>query len=244
MDQEKKYELTEEMRASPTGEVLHRIRALRTFGGVVAGTLGGWIQSEKNLSQEGTAWVCQNAQVTGDAIVSGNALVCGDAYVADAAEITGDANVSGLTMVFGYAKISEKAMVLGEARVFGRAQILEGAHIFGEAVVSANAVVGGITKVCGNARLTENAMVKTNLDYVTVRGFGREQRATTFFRRQDGSVGVQCGCFYGSLQEFREQVRETHGDSKMAKEYLAIADLMELHFTKEGGDDYGADKEV
>ena len=235
MDQEKKYELTEEMRASLTGEVLHRIRALRTFGGVVAGTLGGWIQSEKNLSQEGTAWVCQNAQVTNDAIVSGNALVCGDAYVADAAEITGDASVSGQTMVFGRAKISEKAIVLGEARVFGDAQILEGANIFGEAVISANAVVGGITKVCGNTRLTKDAMVKTNLDYVTVRGFGREQRTTTFFRRQDGSVGVQCGCFYGSLQEFREQVRETHGDSKMAKEYLVIAELMELHFAKEGG---------
>lgn len=32
---------------------------------------------------------------------------------------------------------------------------------------------------------------------------------------------------------FREIVKKTHGDSKYAKEYLAIADLMELHFSDE-----------
>ena len=44
---------------------------------------------------------------------------------------------------------------------------------------------------------------------------------------------MQCGCFYGDLTQFREIVKETHGDSKRAKEYLAIADLMELHFSDE-----------
>ena len=28
-----------------------------------------------------------------------------------------------------------------------------------------------------------------------------------------------------------EEIKKTHGDSKRAKEYLAIADLMELHFS-------------
>ena len=35
--------------------------------------------------------------------------------------------------------------------------------------------------------------------------------------------------------QFREIVKKTHGDSKYAKEYLAIADLMELHFSDECG---------
>ena len=41
---------------------------------------------------------------------------------------------------------------------------------------------------------------------------------------------MKCGCFYGTLEKFREKVRETHKDSKYAQEYLMIADLMELHF--------------
>ncbi len=31
-------------------------------------------------------------------------------------------------------------------------------------------------------------------------------------------------------KQFRDKVKETHGDSKYAQEYLMIADLMELHF--------------
>lgn len=38
---------------------------------------------------------------------------------------------------------------------------------------------------------------------------------------------------FGDLEEFRAIVKRTHGDGKMAKEYLAIADLMEMHFGDE-----------
>ena len=36
-----------------------------------------------------------------------------------------------------------------------------------------------------------------------------------------------------TLEEFREKVKETHGDNRYAKEYLMIADLMEMHFRGE-----------
>ena len=62
---------------------------------------------------------------------------------------------------------------------------------------------------------------------------GSEYRTTTFFRLKNGDVGVRCGCFYGTLQEFRDKVRATHKETKKAKEYLMLADLMELRFSKE-----------
>lgn len=63
------------------GRTLHRIRALKSFGDVIAGELGGWIESEKNLSHGGNAWVYGNAQVCGDAQVYGDAQVFGNAQV-------------------------------------------------------------------------------------------------------------------------------------------------------------------
>ena len=87
--------------------------------------------------------------------------------------------------------------------------------------------------VYGNAWVYDNARVYDNADYAVVTGFGRYFRATTFFRCKDKIIRVQCGCFYGDLAQFREIVKKTHGDSKYAKEYLAIADLMELHFSDE-----------
>ena len=103
----------------------------------------------------------------------------------------------------------------------------------GNAWVSGDAWVYGNAQVSGNARVSGNAWVSGNADYAVVTGFGRFFRTTTFFRCKDKILRVQCGCFYGDLAQFREIVKKTHGNSKYAKEYLAIADLMELHFSDE-----------
>lgn len=52
---------------------LFRIIALKNFRLVAKGQLGGLIEDEKNLSQEGDAWISGNARVSGDARVYGNA---------------------------------------------------------------------------------------------------------------------------------------------------------------------------
>ena len=87
--------------------------------------------------------------------------------------------------------------------------------------------------VSGDAEVFCDAKVFGNADYTIIQGFGSEYRNTTFFKCKDGNIGVKCGCFYGTLDEFRSKVKETHKDSKFAKEYLMIADLMEYHFNSE-----------
>ena len=105
--------------------------------------------------------------------------------------------------------------------------------VSGNARVCGDAWVCGDARVCGNAWVCGDAWVYGDADYAVVTGFGHCFRATTFFRCKDKMLRVQCGCFYGDLAQFREIVKKTHGDSKYAKEYLAIADLMELHFSDE-----------
>ena len=85
----KKYELTNESITLKNGVVLHRIRALKSFGDVTKGDLGGWIENEYNLSHNGKAWVYDNAWAYG------NVWVSGDAKVYDNAEVYGDARVYG-----------------------------------------------------------------------------------------------------------------------------------------------------
>ena len=86
--------------------------------------------------------------------------------------------------------------------------------------------------VFGNAEVFGNARVSGDADYTTIHGFGTQFRTTTFFRCKDKQVKVSCGCFYGTIPEFREQVKNTR-DGKIAEEYLMIADLMEKHFAEE-----------
>ena len=93
-----KYKLTEETKVV-YGHTLHRIVCVTAFASVSVGDIGGWVEHENNLSQEGDAWVCgnasvcDNASVYGDASVYGNASVYGDAWVCGNAEVYGDAKV-------------------------------------------------------------------------------------------------------------------------------------------------------
>ena len=102
----------------------------------------------------------------------------------------------------------------------------------GNAWVSGNAEVYGNVEVYGNARVSGNAEVSGNADYTTIHGFGTQFRTTTFFQCEDKQIRVSCGCFLGTIPEFREQVKNTR-EGKIAEEYLMIADLMEKHFVKE-----------
>ena len=80
----KKYELLDNDTVTTwDGRTLKRIRALVAIGSLVAaGELGGYIESENNLSQVyGNAWVSGNAQVYGNARVYGDARVYGNAWV-------------------------------------------------------------------------------------------------------------------------------------------------------------------
>lgn len=87
--------------------------------------------------------------------------------------------------------------------------------------------------VYGNARVYGDARVQNCRDYSATSCFGSGNRTTTFFRTKDGGISVRCGCFYGTLNEFREKVKERHGDSRLAKEYLMLADLMEFRLSKD-----------
>ena len=93
----KKYELIDETKGIG-GITLHRIRALRNIPryGVRSGDLGGWIEAESNLSQDGDAWVGGEAWVYGNALVCGDAVVCGDARVCGNALVCGDAEVKSV----------------------------------------------------------------------------------------------------------------------------------------------------
>lgn len=207
----KKFELTAD-RIEEKGVTLHRIKALIDFGDVKAGELGGYVEKEENLSQYGNAGVYRHAKVFGNAYIYGNTRIFGNALVFEDALVYEDALVSGDTRICSDAKVS------GNARIGGSAYISGNAHIFGDSLVY------------GNAWLCDNAQVSSDADYIYLKGFGSHNRSTTIFRAKSGNICVSCGCFIGSLQEFENKVKETHGNNKFAKEYLALVEAAKIHF--------------
>lgn len=63
-----KYKFTGETK-EVYGCTLHQIACATAFASVAAGEVGGYIEKEVNLSQDGNAWVFGDADVFGDAIL-------------------------------------------------------------------------------------------------------------------------------------------------------------------------------
>ena len=185
-------------------KTLYRIRAVRDFGSVKTGEFGGYIEKEENLSHFGNAWISGDAWVYGDARVSGNAWASGDARVSGNARVSDNARVFGNAWVYGDARVSGNAWAYGEARVSGNAWAYGNAEVF-------------------------------NTRHFFVQGpIGSRDGYVTFYRTKDDTVEVRCGCFSGSLQEFVNQVEETHGGSRYEKEYKLAAELAKVCIRLEG----------
>jgi len=233
---DKKYELTDETKEL-YGHTLHRIKALRDFGEVKKGDIGGWVESENNLSQSASCWVFDNGRISDNGYVSDNGHVSDNGYVFGNGHVSDNGYVCGNGLLSGNGRISGNGCVSGDGHVFGNGHVSDNGHVSGNGHVCGggwvfdNGHVSGNGEVSGNAKIAGDGLVKSDEDYAVIQGFGTEQRTTTFFRCSDGLVRTQCGCFYGTIDEFREQVKDTR-DGQIAKDYLAIADLMEDHFSK------------
>ena len=231
----KKYEMTSNTKEF-VGRKLFQIRALKDFGDVKAGDFGGYIEKEENLSQDGTAWVFNNAYVFGNARICINAKVYNNAKVFENAWVFGKAKVYGNTLVCGNALIYDNAQIYDDAEVFDNAQVYGNAKVFGNACVYGNARVFDDAQVLGNARVSGDAQILGNglicdsADYICFKGFGSKSRNTTIFRTRNGNIIVKCGCFTGNLKEFSEKIKETHNNTKYAKEYLVCIDAAKIHF--------------
>jgi hypothetical protein len=81
----KKYKLLKSDKITVGDRTLYRVKRISD------GLLGGYIESESNLSQEGDCFVYGNARVYGNAWVYGNARVYGNVLVYDNARVYGNA---------------------------------------------------------------------------------------------------------------------------------------------------------
>ena len=99
----------------------------------------------------------------------------------------------------------------------------------GDAWVSGNAQVYGDALVSGDAWVYGDAQVESMHAICLFSGFGSEYRTTTAFLDKKLGVRIVCGCFTGSLYQFRKKVIKTHGeDSKNGKLYLGMANMIEF----------------
>ena len=96
---------------------------------------------------------------------------------------------------------------------------------------SGNAWVCGNALVSGDAWVRGDAWIDSKSAICAFSGFGSELRTTTAFIDKEIGIRIVCGCFTGTIEQFKEKVIETHGtESKNGVLYLQMANMIELRF--------------
>lgn len=175
----KKYELTDNY-IIHNDKKLYQIKAISSFGEVSAGDLGGYIEKEENLSQDGNAWVYEKAKIYDNACVYENARVSGNVEVYNNARIYGNADIyqtRGRTIyihdnacVYENASVGNHSIqIFGNANIYGKAsigpctKIYDNALIFGESEVNSGA--SARLSINGNARIFGQSVILANSEY-------------------------------------------------------------------------------
>lgn len=166
---EKKYELTDES-ITIKESTLYRIKALKDFSDVKKGDLGGFIESEDNLSQLGDCWVYNDAKVYNSAIVYENARIEGLAEVYGNARVSDSSKVHDNAKVFDNATISDNAKICDNAKIYGNACISDytyisgNAEIYDHAIIHGMSIIGDNSKVYGYANVYNRAEITGNAE--------------------------------------------------------------------------------
>lgn len=144
MEAQQKYEITDIPHSGYPQ--LRRIRALIDIGeSVTEGDLGGYVQSEENLSQEGSCWLYNNAICCEDAVVSE------DAELHDACVACGSALISGTAKMFDNT-LADSNCVVHDGEIRFQARITGHAIIAKETESGMSPIIAGTSLIYGTVK--------------------------------------------------------------------------------------------
>lgn len=213
---EKKYELIEQKNG------LFRIRALRDFSFLSKGDMGGYVQSEANLSQEGNCWIDPTSVVLENAVVSENAYIGAGSVINGNAQIRGKASIS-------HSYVSENAVVEGNVELDREASIRGETHIDGDAQIfyaniSGKSSISGKFTVVGYGFLRD-AFIRRDTDVVFV---NLQNIALTFYLSQIDNRNRICVCDGArswTLDKFNLYISQKYPNSPRAQIFNMAAEM-------------------
>ena len=212
--EEKKYEILidKENTIEFEGRTLHRIRALRNFNDVKAGDIGGFVESEWNLSQEGNCWIYD------------------DAICMDSASVCDNAKMYNRSCMYNYSRMYDNSEMYDNSRMYNNSKMFDNSSLHGNAKASGNAILKDDDSLCG----------KINKPFKKIFQYMCEKRFLTAILTEENEILYSIDCQVGiTKEELIDRIYnycEIKGNGLVEyphkQEYLDMIDIIENYFEK------------
>ena len=231
---DKKYELTTETKEI-NGYTVYRIKALKSFKTIIdrkvnKGDLGGWVESENNLSQDGKCWLFDDAAGYGNSRRAGNSVgynnsrqfgnsrqydnsrQYGDSRQYEDSCQSGDSEQYGNSRQYGFSRQYGNSRQYGYSEQYGNSHQYGSSRQYGYSRQYGNSLQFSNSRQSGDSWQCGNSLHRVGNDDGTgcilcIGPCGDSQRTVTV--QPDNTIVV--GCFHGSFKEFKQEVVAKYG---------------------------------
>ena len=248
----KKYELTD-ITMEFEGRTLYRIRALEDFYDVEKGDLGGWLQSEDNLSQEGYCWIYDNAKCVDNARMYDNSRIYNNAVMYDYSAMYDDSRMYDYSAMYDNSRMYDYGRMYDDSAMYGCSEIYEDSVMFDYSAMYGNSAMYGhsamyncsamydnsemhdYSETCGNSKLKGREKLYGKLiseidNFIEIND--KEGNTVTGVLKED-KVLFNVNCFEEiTKEEFLDIIYNKDEEIKQnfhREEHLKIIDMIELY---------------
>lgn len=202
-----KYKLLKNDKIEFAGRTLYRIRAIKEVGPIKEGDIGGYVENENILSQEGECWIGGDAKVFGCSKVSDKAKVYDEAIV-NGSKILGNS-------VVAYEALVENSTIQG-FDVLDNTK-LKFVHLEGRGTILHNAVLDRVKLSGFEVVIGMNSRISSNFDIQIIK-----TGVETFAFCKDSVCGINvgnCSLEVLSIDDFVRLAEKTHDKSSVFYKY-------------------------
>lgn len=181
---EKKYKILKNKgrRKIPfSNKYKYRIQALKDFGDVKAGDIGGFVENENNLSQEGLCWIYDDAYCGNDARILHNAkmynnsFACGKACLLDNVRMYDNSIITDNCYARDNVILSGNAVISENVRLYNNVFIKD-AYVKGDMFIYQDVNISGKFNITEDVDFTGDAIISNRSDFIVFQEWWNQGR--------------------------------------------------------------------
>ena len=210
-----KYELIKEGKATFMGRVIYRIRALKDFGDVKAGDVGGWVCSYNNLSQEGECWIYDEAKCLDNAMIFDNAKMYDNSIMYDKAKMYHEAKMYDNAIMLNNSIMYDNSKMFNNSKMFGKSVMRDNAEMCGNATMYDSSIMYDNSKMFNNSKMYDEARM---YDYAVMFNDSKMYDNSKMYNKArmfDYAILNENKILYGSINKSYKKIFQYHCEKRL-----------------------------